>query len=325
MLTPLPRVLDHYDDNGLLLRRQYADTPVPALLKTAADLSQTSRRFEDDYALVCNTPTGREFHFPVVDAGNAVLSALYFAEYGDQLSAEHQKVAAANIKTALESFGFEVPDELTKIAAIDLGYSGEGESISLETLFGVSDDDTMEQVHDAFDSCSPRGKRRIMLRVKEAGVATAPQMEDYGRDTIGTDLEMALELRYLSVMEPEALEQLEGIRKAASANADPELLVAELDVFDLSHGLSHLYGRRIPDPYASVYGTTLQVKQASPQHVEVDGRHISAETIMEFARSHTSDVRDTFGDEVADQFAKDPVAVMNSLPLTHQQALARML
>lgn len=324
-MTQLPQVLDHYDDNGQLLRRKFANTPIPAIIKTAADMSVAKRKFADDYALVCQTAHGQDFRLPVVDAGNSVASALYFAEYGDQLAPELRKVAAANLKAALESFGFQVPEELSKTAALELGYSGEAESASLEVLFGVTADDPMEMVQDAFASCSPRGKRRMMMRVKEAGAQLPDDTADYARDEIGTDFDMALELRGLTLMDKAASADLARIKLAAADNVSPDLLASELEMFDLEHGLTHLYGKRIPDPYASVYGTTLQVKQASPQYVEVDGRSIPAEAIADLARDKADMVRDAFGDEFANQFEQDPVAVMHSLPVTHQQALARMI
>jgi hypothetical protein len=324
-MTNIPEVLDHYDDNGLLLRRKFGDQPVPPIIKTAADMSAASQKFEDDYALTVDTEYGREFRLPVVDAGNTVASALYFAEYGDQLAPELRKVAAANLKTALESFGFDVPEELTKTATVELGYSGEAETASLEALFGVTADDEMEVVVDAFDSCSPRGKRRMMMRVKEAGAELPDGQADYARDEIGTDLDMGLDLRGLELMDPEANVKLASIRASADGDMTPDQVAEELERFDTEHFITHLYGKRIPDPYATVFGTTLQVKEASPSHVEVDGRSFSAEAIRGFADAQSDTVREQFGEEFAEQFTQDPVAVMHSLPTTHQQALARMI
>jgi hypothetical protein len=324
-MTRLPKVLDHYDDNGLLLRRTFGSHPVPPLIKTASDMSVARQKFDDDYALVVQTEYGREFKLPVVDAGNTLASALYFAEYGTGLEPALRKTAAANLKAALESFGFDVPDELTKTAAVELGYSGEADDISLEALFGVTPSDTMEVVRDAFDSVSPRGKRRMMLRVKEAGVSIPDDLADYGRDTVGTDFGMALELRALVLMDTEANVKLASIRAQSTESADPERLAEELDLFDREHKITHLYGKRIPDPFASVYGTTLHVKEAAANHVEVDGRHISAEAIRGLADTRADALRETFGDDFTEQFSRDPVVVMASLPVTHQQALARMI
>ena len=325
-MSAMPKVLDHYDDAGLLLRRTFDGKAIPPIIKTAADLSNSRARHDDDYALVYQGAFGKEYRLPVVDAGNALASALYFAEYGDQLPKEHQKVAAANLKSALESFGFDVPERLTKTAAIELGRSGEADNMTLEALFGVPDD-TVEEVKGAFDSCSPRGKRRMMLQVKEAAAQLPDYMQDYGGSAVGTDFEAALDLRKLVVLDREATVQLKGLLEK-SASTDPDLLANELELFDIEHNLTHLYGRILPDPYASVFGNDMArtlSKVASANSVEIDGRHYSADTIEAFAQSKAEHIKDVFGDDFAGEFTRSPVSVLASLPVTHQQALARMM
>ena len=137
-------VLDHYDDEGLLLKKAFAERGVPVVIKTAVDMSDPHDRYKDDYALVVEGPRGNEYKYPVVDAGNTLASALYFAEKGSSLPAELQKTAAANIKKALETFGFTAPEELTKTASMELGYSGAADDNSLEALFGLKNDSSIE-------------------------------------------------------------------------------------------------------------------------------------------------------------------------------------
>lgn len=323
-MSTFPRVLDHYDDNGLLLRRTFSGQEVPAIIKTAADLSNARQRHDDDYALVYQGTFGKEYRLPVADAGNAVASALYFAEYGDSLPPEHRKVAAANIKTALESFGFDVPEQLTKTATIELGRTGESDDMALEALFGLPDN-TLEEVKDAFAGCSPRGKRRMMLQVKEASAVLPQNMQDYGRSEIGTDLEAALDLRKLATgLDHEAARQLKEILEKA-ASSDPDMLASEIELFDIEHDLTRLYGRRIPDPYASVFGTGLTTKTASASSVEIDGRTYTADTIEAFAQRDHDRLKDAFGEEFTGEFSRSPVTVLASLPVTHQQAIARMM
>lgn len=324
-MTTLPQVLDHYDDGGLLLRRKFAGQDVPAVIRSAADMSNVHQKLAGDYAVTTKTEYGNEFRLPVVDAGNTVASALYFAEYGDQLSPEMQKTAAARLRSALESFGFDVPEELTKTATIDLVHDTAADDRALEALFGVGPEDQMEIVRNAFDDFSPRGKRRMVMKMKEAGALVPDDIADYGGSEIGTDIYMALELRGFLLADSEANTKLAHIRQQANDDVDPSQLVESLEQFDNDYVISHLYGRHIPDPYASVYGTTLQTKEASLAHVEVDGRTFSAEDIRGFASAQEGALRDQFGDDFADQFAQDPVAVLHSLPVTHQRALARMI
>ena len=172
-MKKIAKILDHYDDGGLLLRRTFSERGMPPVIKTAADLSTPSSRNGEDYAACVSTPSGAQYRYPCADAGNTLMSAVYFAEYGHQLGDELQKEAAQKLNNALVSFGFTPPDELSKTAAMELGYSGEAEDRGLEALFVFSGaDDPLEIVEGAFDTCSPRGKRRIMLQVKEAGLAS---------------------------------------------------------------------------------------------------------------------------------------------------------
>lgn len=321
-MANLPRVIDHYDDGGILLRTTFADG-VPPIVRTAINASASFQKHAQDYALVYLGDAGREYKLPVMDAGNAIASAIYFAEHGRGLPPEMQKVAAANLKTALEGYGYDVPDRLTKTAAMELGYSNESQDMSLATLFGVTADDPMREMKDAFDSCSPRGKRQMMLQVKEAGVALPEGLADYAGTQLGTDLHMAVELRKLAVMDKTASAQLEALLEK-SASTDPETLASEIGLFDIEQGITHMYGKIFPDPYASVFGTTMREKVAAAS-IEVDGRTYEVSTVEDFARKSGSQISETFGEGFAAEFAKDPVAVMASLPVDNKRAIARMI
>ena len=324
-MDTLATILDHYDDGGLLLRKVFSERGVPPIIKTAADMSSPVNPQDDDYAVVANTEFGTERRYPCVDAGNTLASAVYFTEHGDKLPDELRKEAAQKISDALTGFGLTPPEDLTKTAAMELGYSGAADDMSLEKLFGVEEDNTIEMISGAFDDCSPRGKRRMMLQVKEAGVQDIPEdMADYGRASVGSDLKMALDVRRLCVLDADATEELRGIFEK-SAGADPEALAEEISNFDVNHKLTHLYGKVVPDPYASVFGMSIH-KTASVVHpVEIDGKEYTREDISGFSEDSGDSVKEAFGDDFAEQFRADPVGVLGSLPVTHKQAIARMI
>jgi len=321
-------VLDHYDDNGLFLRKEIGFNTVPAIIKTAADLSSNVSRNDNDYALVVDSSTGKEYKYPCVDAGNTLASAMYFSEYGESLPEGLRVKTAQKLNDALVSFGFAAPDTLTKAASLELGYSTHADNISLEKLFGIENDSTYEVVEDAFDDCSPRGKRRLMLQVKEAGVQEdlPARMTDYARSTVGSDLKLSLDLRKLVTFDKEASEELDYLfEKSASVEVDS--LATLLYDFDIKQGLTHLYGKLLPDPYSSVLGTSIEKTAESPNNdiTEVGGKEYTRDDLQEYMDSSSNKLEETFGEDFNRQFSEDPVNVFRSLPTTHKQVIAGMI
>lgn len=311
-------ILDRYDDNDLFLRKVFANRGVPALVKAASDARNARNKNNEDYALVIKQGHKDIFKYPVFDAGNTVASAVYFGEYGQQLEEEHQKTAATNIKVALESFGFVVPEVLSKTASIELGYSNAAEEMSLEALFGFEPGEA-EVVQDAFNKCSPRGKRRLMVQVKEASATPHEDREAYSSTVLGTDLEISLDARRLLVGD-EAHEALDLIM-IKSSSVTPEVLVSDVAQFDLDHQLVHHYGKFIPDPFESIYGRSIS-KHASPDTVEVGGEATTDTTLANMIEMSYSRIEDSFGSSFAEQLKSDPVPVFTSLPTPHKKALS---
>lgn len=325
----LNSVLDHYDDEGLLLKKAFAEKGVPAVIKTAVDLSEARDRFEDDYALVVNTGAGTQYKYPVVDAGNALASALYFSEHGTDLPDDLRKTAAVKIKSALENFGFTAPDELSKTAAMELGYSGDADDMSLSKLFGLENDNSIEMVEDAFADCSPRGKRRMAFQVKEASVEffekLSEDIKDYASDNVGSDLPLALDLRRVLLIGTTANEELDKIAQMSNT-ANAEEVAEALHAFDVRHEITHHYNQVIPDSYASVFGNSVEKTASVTRPVEISGKEYTSETINGWLSSGgESMLSDAFGDTFAEDFKSDPSNVLSSLPVTHKKAIARMI
>lgn len=113
-------VFDFYDDpSGNLLKRSFP-TPeaLPDIVKEAHILSQEERDVlrNEAFALVM-VNEGRHFRkFACVDAGNTVLSTLYFLNNWRSLPTEAVKTACANLMSFCEEFGLPT-DGLAKVAA----------------------------------------------------------------------------------------------------------------------------------------------------------------------------------------------------------------
>lgn len=312
--------LDRYDDQDRFLKKVCGDKGIPDIVKTAAYADDAPQKFAEDYAAAIETQFGTQLKYPIMDAGNAVASAIYFDEYGSNLPADVQKTAAAKIKEALVGFGYEVPEGLDKTATAELGFSDGTNDAHWETVFGLTSDNTMEVIEDAFKDCSPTGKRRLMLQVKEAGIKMPSTFEDYARDELGSDLSFALEVRKHLVDNRDAHAVLEKILEK-SASTEPADLVDDVYAFDITYRVAHLYDKCLPDPVASVFGTTLNKTASYDDYVSVNGHELSGEDFGSFVNGNYDKISEHFGDKLAEQLKSDPVAVFNSLPTPHKTAI----
>lgn len=113
-------VLDFYDDlSGSLLKRAFP-TPdeLPEQVKVAHVLSPEERDVlrDEAYALVMSNEGKILRKFACVDAGNTLLSCLYFEANAHLLPEEAVKTAAANLESFCHEFDFE-PTNFVKMAA----------------------------------------------------------------------------------------------------------------------------------------------------------------------------------------------------------------
>lgn len=299
-------IYDRYDDGGKFLTEAYAGK-VPDVIKTATDVSGAVAMYEDDYALALETPRGVEYKYPIVDAGNTLASAVYFAKYASHIPQDKFAEAKDKLMSAMENFDLML-GSVEKIASITLGFEDNAaEDQALLDLFGGGDD--MEVLTDYFNDCSPTGRRRVMMQVKEAGVKLAAAGADaYFAEELGADLYAGLFARKDCVM-PEQRAGLDAIFEK-SASAPPAEIVHEIEQFDKAHHLVHLYGGLIPDPYQTVYGNTM--KTASAGNVDEIRAHYEAKKEALLA---------AYAPDMVNQLIEDPITVFDSLPDPDKQAI----
>jgi hypothetical protein len=167
-----------------------------------------------------------------------------------------------------------------------------------------------------------------MLQVKEAGAFDSlltEDMKDYARDELGSDFTMGIDTRKLAVFNAEGTSEL-GALMTKSASSKPEELVEDLADFDIRHGITHLYGKVISDPYQTVFGTSVEKNASVSGTLEIEGREYASSDIVSWVNGGGSDkLTSSFGEDFSNEFASDPVAVLGSLPATHKQAIARMI
>ena len=98
----------------------------------------------------------------------------------------------------------------------------------------------------------------------------------------------------------------------------------ELEEFDVSNQLVHLYSRLIPDPYASVYGRSME-KAASAEGVEVNNDMLTEAEFSSLIGNNEASLTESFGETLVKQLQSDPVSVYNSLPTPHKKAIGNLL
>lgn len=319
-----PPILDHYDDHGAAFLRELGSLPVPEFVKTAADMA-TAQKHEVDFALVADTANGRTFKFPVVDKGNTFLSAMYFQKTAHALPDDVRKKTAAALATALEDFGFTVPSYITDVLSTEKVASAPMLAIEIEYANKKNVNKAQELV-DEFAQIHPMARPEAARMLKEAGVALPDAIACYARDEVGSDFEAAI-LARSRFMLPDAGEAIKDLVKVAHQVSVDEL-ASELYEIDQEFGLTKYYDTKIADPYRSVLGTELRStleKVARATSITIDNIVFTEDAIRDRAAKHGDKIDDLFGDTVSTQLVVDPIQVLGSLPVPHQQALARIL
>lgn len=316
-LANVPSVLDHYDDGGRVFMAALAGREPPECIKVAVDLTEVTAA-EDDYALVLQTERGLVGKFPIVDAGNALASAIYYEKVAELLPDDVRADVASRLVAALTEFHLQVPASFLQDA------QRQTKEASLESVFSKMLGERAPDVEELFASGSPRERREAAIALQQDGVELPVKLAHYTAREMGTDVEFGIDcrIRHLTLEYREPLEQLKKIARAQP----PEELAELLQDLDYETGLALRYDRDVPDAYATVYGR--QVKQASAvkrASLEIGGRAIPADRIEQFLRGKPEQVAQAFGEDVANQLAENPVEVLSSLPEPHRMAIARMI
>lgn len=124
-------------------------------------------------------------------------------------------------------------------------------------------------------------------------------------------LEGAPELR-------DVLSKIAGYYGQATA---PMMCVA-LREFDKLAGLDLHYDSDVPDPYFSVFG---KEKTAEEDFHDMDGNeHIHGHELKRFSLAGFKQMAGTFGEDFAQEFQKDPVAIYKSMPMEQKRMIRRM-
>ena len=309
-------VLDVYDDNGLYLRSVFPNNSEPSIIKMAANAS-FSHMSARDYAYTGEGLFGKVYKYPIMDAGNALISAVYFEKFAAASLAPDEYNHTRNVlAAALHSFGFSAEALTSRTHIKEASMSKTANDLELLSIFGMTPGEDIEIIEDAFAGMTPRGKQRLAGRIKTAH-PNASFTSDYEGTNIGPLFEANVIARMQLVDEP-GREWLTGIMKMASDGAPAEAVIDRLETFDITAGIDHLYGELIANPVKSVLEGSSNVKVAS---LEMDGFSIPIDDLADMVKAKSERIISSFGEPTYIQLAGDPDTVLRSLPTPERRAL----
>ena len=343
--------IDFYDDRGSLLREVVPASDIPDFVKEASVLGEDESA--NLYALVLLEDGQSLKKFATADAGNSWLSALYFAKNRHCLPLEAQKVAAANIKKALDHFNIESPEILEKMAsdAVDtniVDVTGKSSprivreqptdiDYALELVDGskrypLNNAESVKTALSYFETHKgqfvPRERREYAVKVASVANKYGIKINDSIAKHAGSEYSSAalahvnLRKDYLDEDSVGALTKLAAKR----GSLDAVDFADELATFDREHNLDRLWDSALVDPWSSTLAPLEKVANGSRPSTftfQMGNEIVTEEELVRLSKLRKT-VVDNFGMDVANKFAESPVDVFKSMPLPQKKVLASL-
>lgn len=330
-------VLDFSDDLGATLRHVLDGRVAPEILKEASFLSP-SEGTDADFALILIDDDGSEHRkFACHDAGNTLASMVYLTHYAGNLNPPAVKVAASVLSEHARHQGLDVPDEIEKMASIELlddsaivderrvRYEPPRPKVAQarqpDSVF-----DKLASVEASWDRMSPLEKRAAAVELAAAKFVHCPNhIYRYSGSQVSEKFASHMRVRRMSARNPEAVAEYERLEKVAHNFSAPQL-VEVLYQLDNEAGLrwagGDAYGEKIADPFLAVYD---RVKEAEYSWYH-GGENVSESQLRCFV--HDGQARDTFTQTFSEglwlRFQRDPVGTFKSMPEEQKIFVSRM-
>jgi hypothetical protein len=203
-----------------------------------------------------------------------------------------------------------------------------------ETLLGDKYPvDGMDQVKTAVDyfaenwkTFHPRDRReycvKLAARLEKLGMAISEDVERYASPGYAADVDTHVESRRALVSEQfyPALSTL--LEKRAMVS--PDTFAEALAEFDNITEVRWLWDAQVCDPWKSTFGPSLEKIAAAEWTFSERGVRVHEGDLQELALNGLSLVKKQFGHDVAQEFAKKPKTVFESLPMPNKLVMARL-
>jgi len=164
--------------------------------------------------------------------------------------------------------------------------------------------------------------KNMVKRAYELGIAVSDMAEKYASAQYApaADIEFGLDTRRALLHgAPEQLEVLDKLAAQRPSVLDPELFALALGEFDKTAGISHFYDSDVVDPWLTTLGIQKVAKGEFSETYE--GEYANEEQIE---RVPVDRVKEVFGEDMAEEFRKDPMAIYKSLPMDQRKIMMRM-
>lgn len=160
----------------------------------------------------------------------------------------------------------------------------------------------------------------VQRRAEETGVnlSNSKMLEKWASQSWNRNVHAHLEQRKsLLPRNQKACDILDKLA-ASIGDTDTSTMARALETFDTSTGLNRYYDRGLTDPYASVMD-----KAGSGWSAEVDGDTITEGDLRKITTSNK--IAGYMGREFAAAFAKDPIAIFESLPMPEKHLIKQIV
>lgn len=154
-------------------------------------------------------------------------------------------------------------------------------------------------------------------RADELGIETGELLSRYGSTEYSPDLEAHIASRKAAA---ENYKEAYNVLLEKRAEVEPEAFVELLKKVDEAAGLNWYYDGAVTDPYLATFGGKEKSANASWQW---DGdERLTAEKLA--GLSNSEEFKNSFGSDITSEFAKDPIAIFDSMPAPTKAIMARL-
>jgi hypothetical protein len=166
----------------------------------------------------------------------------------------------------------------------------------------------------------------LTKRAHELGIYPGELAEKYGSATYAPehDIAVCIDARRSNLLNEDHVAVLDKLAEIRFA-LPPEDFAVALHEFDKMACLDQHYGD-IPDAYFTTFGkTAAQGNEEDPEAAIVIGNeYITRRRLTEYLKNNAATLKLRFGDETAEEMAKDPQAIFNSMPRDQKLVIMRM-
>jgi hypothetical protein len=160
----------------------------------------------------------------------------------------------------------------------------------------------------------------MVKRADELHIPVSDLARKYGSVTYAPaeDIDIALSMRrsIMSGDNVELLDKLASVRPTVT----PDVFANALEGLDRKANLHFYYDKELYDPFYSTFGFEKQAEYSDTIGTE----YVNESRLRELAAGSYAFIKRRFGEDLADEFRKDPVAIFKSLPLEQKTIIMRV-